>query len=183
MLVSRELAARAKAGDKEAMERVLTITWPFAFKIAMKILGDPPSAQDVAQVTCLKILMGIGSYDPRRPFGPWARTIAQRIAIDIYRRNVRWDKCTSAEAVGQLEDESPDQERATRSQQLLHQVKREMSHHNPIYWQVLCMYSYDELKCREIAEMLGLPLGTVMNRIFRARKRAKVVIEREDEVR
>ncbi len=130
-------------------------------------------AGDAAQETLVKVLRNLDRYDPERSFSTWVFGIARNTCIDEHRRRKRraWDE------PGDIADtaSSPLHD-AARSQraELLEQALAELP---PMYREILVLYHFEHRKYTEIAEILDLPLGTVMNRIFRARKKLRTLYE------
>lgn len=175
---TREARLRgALAGEAEALAE-LAGEWadPF-YRFALRMLGRPEDAQDVAQEALVKLLRGLAQFDPTRPFAAWAFQIVRNACLDHLRRQRRalWepaDEPAMADPSPGPLDQIDAAERAT-------QVERALAGLAPMYREVLVLYHFEHLKYTEIAEVLELPLGTVMNRIFRARQRARALLEAE----
>lgn len=143
------------------------------YRFALRLLGDPEDARDAAQETMVKVLRNLERYDDRWRFSTWVFGIARNTCIDEHRRRRR--------PVEGLPDEVPDvragphelTSRAERAR-MLHSALAEIP---PLYREVLVLYHFENLKYEEIASVLDLPLGTVMNRIFRARKKLRDAYE------
>lgn len=133
------------------------------FAISMTILHDHGLAADATQQTFIKAWQAATTYDADRELGPWIYAIARRTAIDIYRKNSRsvasdevdtvslppsldtiWEVFEVRSAIDQL----PDEER-----------------------QVIKLSHFDGLTHVEIAEHMGIPVGTVKSRSHRAHQR------------
>ena len=76
-------------GDARAYQALLSACVPFAAAIARRQGVAPDRVDDVVQDTLLTIHRARATYDPRRPFLPWLRAIAQRRAIDALRARTR----------------------------------------------------------------------------------------------
>jgi RNA polymerase sigma-70 factor, ECF subfamily len=121
----------------------------------------------------VKVLRTLDRYDPTRPFSTWVFGIARNTCIDEHRRRVRraWD--APREVADTSDSPLVDAARSERAEVLdlaLEQL-------TPMYREVLVLYHFEHRKYTEIAEILNLPLGTVMNRIFRARKKLRELYE------
>ncbi len=138
------------------------------------MLLNEEDAFDACQESLVKVLRNLDRYDPERSFSTWVFGIARNTCIDEYRRRKRraWDE------PGDVVDEaapSPLQDvvrlqRATILEDALVALP-------PMYREILVLYHFEHRKYTEIAEILELPLGTVMNRIFRARKKLRDLYE------
>lgn len=168
-----ERIAAAADGDVGARAWLVERWTPTIYRFALRMVGDEQDASDLAQDTMLRVLNSLDRYDPSRPFSTWVFGIARNACIDEHRkrqhrRHEPVDEVADARA-SPLQDASREQ----RAEQL-HAALAEIP---PMYREVLVMYHFEHLKYAEIAEILGLPLGTVMNRIFRARQRLRAVFE------
>lgn len=139
------------------------------YRYAWRMLRDEQDARDAAQDALVKVLRSLDQYDERRAFGTWVMGITRNTCIDLYRRRRR----RAWEEPGDVPDHAPSPlaeasaaERADLLQAALDQVP-------PLYREVLVLYHFEHLKYVEIAELLDIPIGTVMNRIFRARRKLR----------
>jgi RNA polymerase sigma-70 factor (ECF subfamily) len=137
------------------------------------MLGNDEDARDATQDTMVKVLRNLHRYDLGRPFSSWAFSIARNTCIDEYRKRKRraWDE------PGEVVDRSPSPlQHFARGQRATHLLDS-LSELSPMYREILVMYHFEHLKYAEIAEVLAIPMGTVMNRIFRARRKLRAIYE------
>jgi len=117
----------------------------------------------------LKVLSKLSSYRPQWRFKVWVARIARNTALDLIRkrRRLSWAEVPDTPDVKPLQDDvlSKRQEAA-----LVHSALGELP---PMYREVIQLHHFQEMKYREIAEELDVPIGTVMNRLFRARQKMK----------
>jgi RNA polymerase sigma factor (sigma-70 family) len=161
--VDRELLERFREGDESAVKAVYERFRGPVFAISMSILHDHGLAADATQQTFVKAWQAATTYDADRELAPWIYAIARRTAIDIYRkqsRSVASDEVDSMEPPPSLDtiwevfevrsalDRLPDEER-----------------------QVIKLSHFDGLTHTEIAEHMGIPVGTVKSRSHRAHQR------------
>lgn len=146
---------------------------PSVYRFCARMLRDDEDARDAAQNTLVKVIRNLHRYDPERKFSTWVFGIARNTAIDEQRRRrfttELGDRDLADTRSSPLEETSR-QERAERLHEALGQLP-------PMYREVLVLYHFEHFKYQEIAETLELPLGTVMNRIFRARRRLRELYE------
>ena len=163
----------AADGDPDARAWVARTWTPPLYRFCLRILGDAEDASDTTQDVVLRVLNSLDRYDTARPFATWAYGIARNACIDLlrkrsYRRHdPEVDVADDAPSPLQLTDR---EERATT----LHEALGDLP---PLYREVLVLYHFEHLKYTEIADTLDIPLGTVMNRIFRARQKVKAFYE------
>lgn len=167
------VVAAARTGDPIARETLVRRWTEPVYRFAYRMLLNEADARDAAQETLVKVLRNLDQFDMVRPFSTWVFGIARNTCIDEHRRRGR----KSWEEPGDVPDLAPSPlQEATQAQRAAH-VSRAMAELPPMYREVLVMYHFEHLKYVEIAEVLGVPLGTVMNRIFRARQRLRDLYE------
>ena len=167
------VVAAARTGDPIARETLVRRWTEPVYRFAYRMLLNEADARDAAQETLVKVLRNLDQFDTVRPFATWVFGIARNTCIDEHRRRGR----KSWEEPGDVPDLAPSPlQEATQAQRAAH-VSRALAELPPMYREVLVMYHFEHLKYVEIAEVLGVPLGTVMNRIFRARQRLRELYE------
>ncbi len=139
------------------------------------MLRNEEDARDAAQDTLVKVLRNLDKYDPARSFKTWVFGIARNTCIDEHRRRRRraWDE------PGEIVDTAPTALQEVARLQRAEQLHEALDRIPPMYREVLVLYHFEHLKYVEIAEALELPMGTVMNRIFRARQKLRDAYETE----
>lgn len=175
-----ELLARFCRGKTEAFGVLLRRYERELYGYLRRYLGDSVLAEDVFQNTFLQLYAKSSQYEQGRPVRPWLYTIATHQAIDALRRNARHQ----AVSLDQNQTELPDGEvrsllelLETRGVGPLDQVQNEERRElvrasvdalPEFLKQVVLMAYYQGLKYREIADILGIPVGTVKSRLHAA---------------
>jgi RNA polymerase sigma-70 factor (ECF subfamily) len=149
-----------------------------------RMLGDHESALDVTQEVFVKVYNSLGRYSSDYKFSTWLYRIAHNAAIDHMRRNPTNSQSLeteSADGAYQLQIESPisspeqDRERNEWRAEIESVVKCLPT----AYRDLILLRHSNDLSYDEIAEVTGLPLGTVKNRLFRAREMMReIFVER-----
>ncbi len=147
------------------------------FRFVYRILRNEQDARDVTQDTLIKVMKNLHRYDPTRKFSTWVFGIARNTAIDEIRRRKRIAPAPKKEPVATGPDPLEQTERAERARRL-HSALEDLP---PKYREILVLYHFEHLKYREIADALEIPIGTVMNRIFRARRKLRTIYEQDAE--
>jgi RNA polymerase sigma-70 factor (ECF subfamily) len=163
----RALIEAVRRGSAEAVSELFERHWRDLWRSAFVILGDESAAEDAAQEAFVAALAGLGRFDARRPFGPWARRIAVNRAIDELRsRQRRADRERTYEEpwVEDLGDGLGELVAA------LGQI--EVERRVPIVLHHLLGY-----RIAEIAEIVGAPAGTVASRISRGLSQLRSTLE------
>jgi len=168
-----EVLARFRAGDEAAVKAVYERYGRAVYAVALSILKDEGLAADATQTTFTKAWQASSTYDPERSFGPWVYAIARRTAIDIYRkerRSVPSDTVDTATSGPSLETAWEVFEVRVAIDQL------------PDEAQLLIRLSHFEgLSHGEIAEYLGIPIGTVKSRSYRAHQKLQELLRHLEE--
>jgi RNA polymerase sigma-70 factor (ECF subfamily) len=149
-----------------------------------RYLGDASLAEDVFQNTFLQLYVKSGHYEAGRPVRPWLYTIATHQAIDALRRNSRHQaisleqprRAEGAEPgegelrnlLELLESRGPNPIESASAQERREQVRASVEKLPDFLRQVLVLAYYQGLKYREIADILGIPVGTVKSRLHAA---------------
>jgi RNA polymerase sigma-70 factor, ECF subfamily len=143
------------------------------YRFCRRMLSNDEDARDAAQDTLVKVLRNLHRYDPNRAFSTWVFSIARNTCIDEHRRR----KKRAFKEPRDVMDLGPSPLQVVSSNQRGELVTRALEDLPPMYREVLVMYHFEHLKYVEIAEALSIPLGTVMNRIFRARRKLRTLYE------
>jgi len=167
------LAARAAAGDHGAFEELLKRHGGRVLAVATRIAGERSRGEDFCQEVFLHLLRVLPRFDPSRPFQPWL----MRVTTNVCRNRVRALRRRPAvsldavrEAAGEIPSAAPDPAALAEAADLGARVRRERDALSPAYREVLALRYEAGLSLDRIAEILGgVPLGTVKNRLFRAR--------------
>ena len=140
-------------------------------RFALKLTADPEEANDLLQETSLKALDNEDKYTPDTNFKGWMYTIMRNIFINNYRKTVR-DQ-TFVDQTENLFHLNLPQDSGFESTEGNYDLKeiRKIVHSLPKEYRVPFSMYVSGFKYREIAEKLGLPIGTVKSRIFFTRQR------------
>jgi len=167
-LADEELMIRVQAKDAEALEVLYDRHGGPAYSLAHRIMGEPSAAEDVTQEAFLSIWRTSASFDAARgSVRSWLLQIVRNRAIDVIRRSSARPTRADLDDDGILEaQESPDltdaeasrRERARRVRAVLRDLPPDQS-------QVIGMAYFGGFTHSEIAELLGMPLGTVKGRM------------------
>lgn len=163
-------------GDEQAKQQLIALHQPTILRFARHMMSNEHDAQDVAQDAMLKVLKNLHRYDDKWRFSTWIIAITRNTCIDEFRRRRR---LSSAE-VPDVADTAPTSLEQVSEQQRAKRLHTALDKVPQLYREVLVMYHFEHLKYQEIADVLDIPIGTVMNRIFRARKKLRSVYEEID---
>jgi RNA polymerase sigma-70 factor, ECF subfamily len=151
---------RAQDGSVADLEALFRDHWPRAYRAAYLILHDAAAAEDIAQESFLAAVRTLERFDRRRPFGPWLHRIVVNRAIDWTRARALRREVGDAPIGALAAAELPDNPHA----RLLAGALASLS---PEHRAVIVLRYLLEYTPGEIAELLGLPRGTVNSRLRR----------------
>jgi RNA polymerase sigma-70 factor (ECF subfamily) len=169
------VAARARAGERDAFRRLVELATPRLYRLALRVVGDPDEAEDVVQETTIRAWDRIEELrEPAAVMG-WLSHIARNAARDRLRwwkrrRRERFDEAGAALAglVAQSE-RAPLPDEALAGAQVRAAVARAVGALPDKHRAVLLLREADGMSYEEIAEALGVAIGTVESRLHRAR--------------
>ncbi len=165
-----ELSRRALAGDRQAFGVLVERYAGQARRVARAVLQDPDDADDAAQDAFLSALVKLGQYDLRRPFGPWLMRIVANAATDRRRRRaVRRAEPLEPGLTGGGSRPDSDAERSALGERL-RAALGELPERRRI---AVVLFDVEGYAHAEIAEILGIPEGTVRSEVFHARRRLR----------
>jgi len=173
------IVARARAGDRDAFAWLVDAYQEGVRRVTRAVLHDADEADDAAQDAFLSVLVKLEQYDPRRPFRPWLMRIAANVAIDRKRRRqVRQVQPLAAEAESYEPSPLVQAERSA----LRERLEAALRHLPERYRIALVLYDVEGYSHPEIADILGIPVGTVRSAVFHARRTLRPLLEewRED---
>lgn len=168
------LLARVAKGDEAALEALYQRYGGACFALARRILDDVQLAEDVVQQVFLATWQGTG-YDPKRgAVSTWLLSVTHHKAVDAVRREGnRRKRLASEQALLEVaaagpgpDDETWQRLRADRTRAALRLLPAEQR-------EVVLLAYYGGYTQREIADMTGLPLGTVKSRTLAAMRRLR----------
>ena len=139
--------------------------------------ADAALAEELAQETLLTVWRKAGLYSPDKGSPTtWIFTIARNLRIDRLRRETPWQELTEQHAAAIPSDEAPP-DVAVIARQRERRVQAVLRELPPDQLEVVTLAFIDGLSHSEIAERLGLPLGTVKSRIRLAYQKVRAALE------
>jgi RNA polymerase sigma-70 factor (ECF subfamily) len=183
-LDDRQLVARILAGDREGFTELVGRYEKRIVNYVYRMTHRYEEAHDLAQEIFLKVYLALDRYDPKYQFSTWIFRIAQNSAIDALRKK----SLPEVSLTTRPEDESKGKEREfpdvgvspyrdLRNKQLSGAIDHAVEKLPVDYRELIQLRHFAELSYEEIAELKKLPLGTVKNKLFRARNLLKEELE------
>lgn len=182
------LVELARAGDQAAFRVLVERYQRKLYGLALAMVKEPDEARDVVQEAFLKAWRSLDRFEGQAKFYTWLYRIATNLCIDRARSRRRAPKVEFDEAVDwdAREEEgssgiSPqrlgfDPGRALHDREIREQVTAALQRLSPIHRTVLLLREVEGLAYKEIAETMQCSEGTVMSRLFHARKRMQQML-------
>ena len=171
-----ELVRLAQQGDKRAFEALVVKYQRRIARHVARYVKRAADVEDVVQDTFIRAYRGLASFRGESAFYSWLYRIATNVALNSVTRGASplllWDDLpeerTDAFEPGISDGETP--ERSLMARQIAEAVDRAVSRLRPDLSEPLMLYEVEGKSYADIAGMLGIPIGTVRTRIFRARE-------------
>jgi RNA polymerase sigma-70 factor (ECF subfamily) len=175
VLDDSELTRLVLRGDEDAYAHLVRRYEPKLRVYVSQIVGNAEEARDLVQEAFIRVWSNLDQFNPRYRFSTWLFRIAHNLAIDQLRR--RRQTVVSLD-VGEDDEGSPlrldpaDPRRGPLGElanlELAESLAREIGRLPEAYRELVTLRHLVGLSYNEIAELKGLPLGTVKNKLFRA---------------
>jgi len=165
-----DLVALSQQGDRAAFGDLVCQHRQGVINVVYRLCGDSELAQDAAQEAFIRAWKNIHRYQPRSPFRNWVFRIATNAALDVLRRQ---RESIDIEHVA-LKSNRPNPEKATELQERAIFIQQAVLELPEASRSVIVLREYEEFSYREIAEILDIPIGTVMSRLNYARKQLRL---------
>jgi RNA polymerase sigma-70 factor, ECF subfamily len=179
-----ELMGRVKAGDRAAFDALVASVRDRAFRTAQGLVGAREDALDLAQEALLKVYRSRKSYRDGDPFLPWFHRILRNTCFSFLRKHKKVKKHSldaPLDAAGERFHELVDERaapigRALELEDQARTFRAVFERLSDADREILTLRHFEELSYRQIAEILEVPEGTVMSRLFHARRRLREAI-------
>ncbi len=167
-------AARARAGDRRAFDRLVSRHKEPLYRLARRYVGNAHDAYDIVQNSFVAAWLALKRYDPTRSFGAWLRTIALNKCRDFSRRETvrrRVLGLFAREAAPEPRD--PD---AAESDRRLEELDKAIAKLPPFYKEPLLLVTVAGLSQQETADQLKTTAKAVEMRLRRAKQQIAALV-------
>lgn len=166
------LVEQAKRGNRDALQKIVIKYYQKIYMYIYYRVGNRETAEDLTQETFLHLTKSIQSFVPMAKFSTWLYQIAHNIVVDYLR------------SVPDLAYEIPEQIEEAKTGQVEQQIDilAMLQRLSQEQRECIVLYYFQDLRQRDIADILGVPLSTVKTRIRRGLAHCKkIMMEDEDE--
>ena len=174
----RRIVQKVLRGDVNAFEELVLEYEKNVYNIALRMTGNSEDASDMTQEAFIKAYNSLQSFRGDSKFSVWIYRIATNVCLDFLRSKNRRPTVSLSvednegeEVQLDVADESQSPELLLDRQMTRESVRRGLETLSPEYRQILLLREIQGLSYDEISQALGLEVGTVNSRIFRARKK------------
>ncbi|MBI5494003.1 MAG: sigma-70 family RNA polymerase sigma factor [Deltaproteobacteria bacterium] len=170
----RELITAAQAGDRAALDVLLTRHMGRVARFGSRMCSNPDTAQDVVQDTMLAVVRHLGDFKGDSQFSTWLYTIARRACLRKFRKSKFAPEREESLDAGTAHDTTlvdratPPDERA-EARELDRALRTAIAGLDPQSREVLVLRDVEGLSAAEVAEVTGANVGAVKSRLHRAR--------------
>lgn len=168
----QEAVQRCLAGDTDAFSTLVERYGGRVYNIALRITNDTDAAADCAQEAFIRAYRALHQYDASLPFGPWIYRIATNTSLNHVQR---WHAHETPVEVfpESVEPDDAGPESSALKREELDEVLAAMAELPAHYRAALALRHMQQLSYQEVADSLGIPLGTVKTHLHRARAALK----------
>ena len=166
----QRLVARARRGDRAAFREIVERYEGLVAATVIGMLGRGPEAEDVGQQTFIRLYKALDQYRGEGGLAPYLTRIAVNLSLNaLDKRKRRQKRFVSHDAKERFEpafDGARDLRRFDE-EELVHKAIQQL---NPIHRSVVVLRLIDGYSTKETAELLDIPVGTVLSRLYRAQE-------------
>lgn len=180
----RNLVGRAKQGDREAFATLVRRHQGRAFNLAYQMVRNREDALDISQEAFARAYTSLPTFKGEASFSTWLHRIVVNLAIDSLRRKrvagtASYDDTRAVPEEPEAEPSTRDDPAAAlESKQVRGLLARGIAQLPPAQQAVLVLREIEGMTYEEISQAVGCSLGTVMSRLFYARRRLQQVLKK-----
>lgn len=172
-----QLIRRAQQGDNGAFEALLLLHQKKVYNLCLRMSANPDDALDLSQEAFLRAWRSLGQYQFEANFSTWLFRLTSNICIDFLRRKKRRQETSLTESYDDSDEGAelsvPDAQPGPEQQAMTNETKielaRAMEQLSPEHREILQLRVIEDLQYEQIADILGVRVGTVKSRLARAR--------------
>lgn len=179
-----DLVMRAQTGSTDAFETLVNRYRGRIYAMTLNMTGNDADAWDLSQEVFIKAWRSLGRFEARAQFFTWLYRITNNVVIDWSRRRKIQGGVEFDDALGTVPEagavtvprSTPEPDRAMENRELGARIRAALEQLNPEHRAVILLKEVDGLTYQEIAESVNCAVGTVMSRLFNARKRLQEIL-------
>lgn len=163
--MERELILKAKAGDGLAWNHLLQGYVHRVYRAAYCMIKNVDDAADLSQEAFIRAFKNIQTFDENRSFYPWIYKIVHNLCLNHLKQHTHREQ-----ELPEIAGSMPDPQSALLKKEQALNLKKAMNQLPERFRNILVLKTFDGCSYAEIADILSIPIGTVMSRLYNARK-------------
>ncbi|MGF1571709.1 MAG: RNA polymerase sigma factor [Sumerlaeia bacterium] len=181
------LILRCKNGDKAAYEELVKAYRVKLYWSVFQLLRNEEDARDISQEAFVKVYKALDRFDSRRAFYPWLYRVARNLALDYIKKHGAHRKVSLEYLIEDnhqhfdtndcLHQKQESVREKIQREQLSSKLAKGLEKLKPEFREVILMKHLQEMNYHDISLALNIPEGTVMSRLFHARKALAAELE------
>ncbi len=176
-----ELLRRHALGETHVLEELFRRYRQPAYRVAHRLLGNEADALDAVQDGFVKALTHLQSFEGRSSFKTWLLRVVSNAALDMGRQRGRretlsLDAVAASDQAGNHLAVAAMVGQGMEQADLRHTMNQALAILSEAQRQTFVLFADGELSYREVAEVLGISIGTVMSRLFYARQKLRTFL-------
>jgi RNA polymerase sigma-70 factor (ECF subfamily) len=176
---STRLMTLTKHGDDAAFDMLVTQLRGRAFAVARSFVGSHDDALELTQEAFLKTYRARATYRESDPFLPWFHRILRNTCFSFLRKHKKLRKSSLSsrsdedESDWEIDSAAPPPSAGAEHDEVVELLRRGFERLNARDREILALRHFQDLSYKDIASALSIPEGTVMSRLFHARRRLR----------
>jgi len=170
----RVLLKRSAAGDAAAFEPIVVVYQNRAYQYALAILRNHHDALDLSQDAFVRAFRSLDRFDVQRTFLPWFLRILRNLCLNTLKKRGRRPENPGTEDAEEIMKFIPSQvagpDVSLARQEQADRIGAALGHLSPEHREVIFLRHFEDMSYEDIAGILGIPVGTVMSRLFNGRR-------------
>ncbi len=169
------LLAQAREGDAQGFEQLMRANSAAVYRHALRMVGNTADAEDLTQEAFIRLHRSLAGFRGEARVATWLYRTVSRLAIDQLRREklkrtffIGGRKEDQDDPLEQVADQSPSAQQLLLQREQQQELLRLLQKLSPRQRAVFSLRHFEEMALKEIAEVLGLELGTVKAHLHRA---------------
>ena len=174
-----DLLQRVAAGDRVALDDLFRQYRVVAYRVAYRLLGNEADALDAVQDGFVNALNHLDKFRGQSSFKTWLMRVVSNASLDLGRRRKRQEARSGGQSVTDdtpIADDLPGPGAELERADLRKQLTAALEELPEAQRATFVLHADGGLTYREVADVLGISIGTVMSRVFYARQRLKALL-------
>ncbi len=173
----REVIREWKRGNKRAYEVLVRRYMSDAYLVAYGYVGNSEDARDLSQEAFVKVYQARARFDEERPFYPWFYRVLRNHCLNFLRRGRVEVSIDNENSYREIASPQPTALEDLESEERRRIVRAAVARLSDDHREIIVLKNFKDCSYKEISEILEIPLGTVMSRLFYARQALRALVE------